>query len=211
MINKKNILAVIAHPDDLEIMAGGTIFKAIDAGCSVHVLAFSDGSWYNPQGKLERSKQEAAKEEAGVAKFVGYTYENLGQCALNLSFSDNNVIEVLKRISKYNIDSIICPFNKDLNHDHEVVARITIAASRRVPNLLMGQINYYLNEFFVPNVFVDISNYWDRKIDAIKLYAGQWKKSGKDWFEFMDASTKYYGKIAGVKRAEGFYTNKILL
>ena len=207
----QNILAITAHPDDLELMAGGTILKAIDEGCNVYVLTFSDGSWYNPHGKLERSRQEAAKEEADVAKFVGYTCENLGQPALNLSFSDNNVIEILKRINKYSIDTLICPFKKDLHHDHEVVTRIAIAASRRVPNLLMGQVNYYVNEFFVPNVFVDISNYWDRKIEALKLYAGQWKKSGNEWFEFMDSTTKYYGKIAGVKRAEGFYSNKILL
>lgn len=209
MIKMHNILAVVAHPDDLELMAAGTIIRAISDGCNVHVLTFSDGSWYNPQGELERSKIDAAKEEAEVANFIGYSFENLGLETLHLSYNDKNVVEVLKRIEQYKIDTIICPYSKDLHHDHQVVSRIAISASRKIPNILMGQINYYLNEFFVPNFFVDISDSWDKKIEAMQLYKSQWNNSQQDWYDFLDSTSRYYGKIIGVERAEGFYSNKL--
>jgi N-acetylglucosamine malate deacetylase 1 len=207
----QNILAVIAHPDDLELMAGGSMIKWLSEGKTVHVLTFTDGSWVSPDGKENRSKNEALFEEETVAKFIGYTYENLMQQTLHLQFHDDCVLEVLKRIDKYNIDTLIFPFKNDVHHDHEIVSRIAIAASRRVPNLLMGQINYYLGDFFAPNTFVDITNTWENKIRALKMYKGQWERAGKDWYEFLDATSKYYGKIIGVERAEGFYTPKILI
>lgn len=72
----------------------------------------------------------------------------------------------------------------------------------------MGQINYFLRDFFVPNVFVDISETWEKKIEACMIYKSQWRQ---DWYEFLNATTTYYGKIIGVERAEGFYSPKFLL
>lgn len=206
----KNILAVVAHPDDLELMAGGAVVKWISEGKNVRVLTFTDGSWSSPDSKLVREKNEALEEENAVAEFIGYTHENLMNQTLHLQFKDEHVMEVLKRVDKYKIDTLIIPFRSDLHHDHEIVSRIAMAASRRVPNILMGQINYYLNEFFQPNLFVDISNSWDKKIEALKLYKGQWDRAGVDWYEFLDSTSKYYGKIIGVERAEGFYSNKFM-
>lgn len=206
----KNILAVVAHPDDLELMAGGAVIKWISEGKNVHVLTFTDGSWSSPNSTLVRGKSDALIEEKNVAEFIGYTHENLLNQTLHLQFKDEHVIEVLKRIELKNIDTLIVPHRSDLHHDHEVVSRIAVAASRRVPNILMGQINYYLNEFFQPNLFVDITNTWEKKIEAIKLYKGQWERAGADWYEFLDSTSRYYGKIIGVERAEGFYTNKFL-
>jgi LmbE family N-acetylglucosaminyl deacetylase len=129
---------------------------------------------------------------------------------MNLNFSDNHVIEVLKRIKRVNADTMICPWNKDVHHDHEVVARIASAASRRVPRVIMGQINYYLNTFFSPNIFIDISDTWTRKIGALQCFTDQWERAGEDWRDFLDSTSRYYGKIIGVKRAEGFVSSKYL-
>jgi len=208
----KNILAIIAHPDDLELMAGGSVIKWINKGYNVFVLTFTHGSWQSPNGKIERTVEHSLSEEKHVAQFIGYKkHENLKQETLKLNFKDEYVIEVLKRISKYNIDTLICPFSDDLHHDHEIVSRIAVSASRRIPNILMGQINYYLKRFFAPNVFIDISDTWEKKIEAIKLYKSQWNSSGNDWYEFLDSTSRYYGKIIGVERAEGFYSQKLQL
>jgi LmbE family N-acetylglucosaminyl deacetylase len=207
----KNILAIIAHSDDLELMAGGTIIKWLKEGKNIHVLTFTNGAWSSPEGKCIRDKEDAKKEEIEVSEYIGYSYENLGKTALNMDFNDENVIEVLQRIKKYNIDTIICPTEKDLHHDHEVVSRIALAASRSVPTILMGQINYYIREFFTPNVFIDISDTWERKINALQIFKSQWERKGADWFEFLDSTSKYYGKIIGVKRAEAFYSPKVTL
>lgn len=207
----QKILCVIAHPDDLELMAGGSIARWIQDGASVSVLTFTNGVWRSPEGKLMRNPTDALDEEKAAAECVGYSVENLQFPAMDLEFKDSYVLEVLKRIEKNRPDTLLCPWSNDLHHDHEVVSRITFSASRRVPRLMMGQINYYLKDFFVPNLFVDISDTWDKKIDALKCFSGQWERAGSDWYEYLDLTTRYYGKIAGVKRAEGFISGKYLI
>jgi LmbE family N-acetylglucosaminyl deacetylase len=206
----REILCVIAHPDDLELMAGGSIARWIESGASVHVLTFSDGVWTAPDGRLMRDSEEALAEERSAAASLGYSVENLRLPAMNLQFSDSHVLEVLRRIGKYRPDTLLCPWSGDLHHDHEVVARVTESASRRVPRVLMGQINYYLRAHFTPNVFVDISDTWDKKIKALECFSSQWRRAGDDWKEYLDITSRYYGKIAGVHRAEGFVSVKYL-
>ncbi len=208
--NKKNILCLAAHPDDIELMAGGSIPKWIKQGHSVRALTFTDGLWRSPEGVVMRNAKEALSEEKKSADYLGYKGENLGFAAMELQFSDKLVCEALCRVKKYKIDTIVCPWEKDIHHDHEVVARIALSAGRRVPHILMGQINYYLREFFTPNIFVDITPYWQRKINALKCFKSEWKRQGKEWHEFIDASSLYYGKICGVGRAEGFVSRKFM-
>jgi len=206
-----NVLCVIAHPDDLELMAGGTIAKWIDEGHSVHVLTLSNGVWSAPGGNLMRDHAAALQEELIASSYLGFSVENLDQKAMELAFEDQLVVEVLRRIEEYDTDTLLIPWEKDIHNDHEVVSRIAISASRRIPRILMGQINYYLRDVFTPNIYVDISDYWDKKIEALKCYKAQWKRAGEDWLDFLDITTRYYGKMVGVKRAEGFITKKYLL
>lgn len=207
-----NVLAIVAHPDDLEIMAGGTILKWISEGKKVHVLIFCDGTWTSPGGVIMRNKDNTVKELKAVADFMEYSScEVLGEKNTQLIFKDSLVCEVLKRIEFFNIDTIITSWSRDTSYDHAVASTIAKTASRRVPNFFECQINYYLNDFFTPNVYVDISSFWERKLEAVKLYTSQWERAGKDWEDFMDVSSRYYGKIVGVKRAEGLISSKSLL
>jgi LmbE family N-acetylglucosaminyl deacetylase len=208
---KMNVLCLNAHPDDLEIMAGGTIAKWINEGHQFHVLTFTDGVWTSPDGIVMRDRQEALIEENKAADVLGYTVENLQYQAMELKFQDKHVCEVLQRIDKLKIDTILCPWEKDLHHDHEVVSRIAMSASRRIPRLIMGQINFYLRDFFTPNLFVDISATWSKKIESLKCFRSEWGRNGNAWYEYLDETTRQYGRIIGVERAEGFVSRKFLL
>ena len=211
IINQKmKILCLIAHPDDLELMAGGSIAKWIIEGHKVHVLTFTDGVWTNHGGVLMRNSEDALSEEQNAAKYLNYSVENLKYPAMNLKFEDNHVCEVLERIEKLEIDTILCSLGNGSHHDHEVVSRIAISASRRVPRILMGQINSYVRDFFTPNIFVDITSTWTKKIDALKCFKSQWIRAGDDWYNFLDETSRYYGRICGVERAEGFVSKKFL-
>jgi LmbE family N-acetylglucosaminyl deacetylase len=211
MSTRRSVLAVIAHADDLELMAGGTIAKWVAEGHAVHVLTLSNGLWTAPGGAVMRDAGEALEEERRAAACLGYTVENLGLPAMDLKFEDRLVVEVLRRIEQRKADTVLCPWERDIHHDHEIASRIAVAATRRVPRVLMGQINYYLREFFRPNVFVDITATWAKKIEALQCYGKQWERAGKDWHDFLDESTRYYGRMVGVERAEGFVSSKILL
>jgi len=208
----ENILAVVAHPDDLEIMAGGTVLKYKSLGAKIHVLVMTNGSWISEKGETLRTINEAELEFENVSKVMLYdSYEMLNEKTLHIEYKDDLVCEILKRIDSYKIDTIITCWEKDTNHDHFIVSQLAKIAGKKVPRILMGQINYYMNDFFTPNFFIDISEYYDKKIEAIKLYKSQWKRNKNDWTEFLNLTSSYYGKIVRVKFAEGFISNKFLL
>lgn len=208
--DKMSVLCVIAHPDDLELMAGGTVAKWVGEGHAVHVLTLSDGVWTAPNSTVMRDSAEALREEESSARFLGCSVENLRETAMDLRFEDRLVCEVLRRIDERKIDTLICPSGRDIHHDHEIASRIAVSATRRMPRVLMGQINYYLRDFFTPNVFVDITDTWEKKIKALECYKTQWERAGKEWLGFLDETTRYYGRMVGVERAEGFVCNKFL-
>ena len=210
-LSRRSVLCVVAHPDDLELMAGGAVAAWTQAGDAVHVVTVSDGVWTTPGGVVMRDPAEARLEAERAAACLGYTVENLGCPAMNLRFEDRLVCEILRRVEARACDTLVCPWDRDLHHDHEIVSRLAIAASKRVPRVLMGQINHHLREPFAPNVFVDISRTWPLKIEALRCYASEWQRAGAEWSEFLDLTTRYYGKMVGVERAEGFVTHKLLL
>lgn len=212
MSNIQNVLAIVAHPDDLEMMAGGAMLKWQKEGAHIHVLIFTDGSWYTPEGVFLREPQETYQDVESVASFMGYeSCEVLDARNTHLEYDDRYVCEVLNRISKYQIDTIVTTWNSDTNRDHEMASRIAKAASRRVPRFLEAQVNYYMHEVFSPNMYVDISDVWEDKLKALAKYRSEWQRGGQDWGEFLDITSRYYGKIVGVKRAEAFFCQKFLL
>ncbi len=205
------VLAVVAHADDLELMAGGTIARLIREGHSVDVLSISDGVWTAPDGTVMRDREEARQEERRAAACLGYSVDNLGYPAMDLKFEDRLVQEVLRRVAAVRANVLICPWERDIHHDHEVASRIALAASRRIPTILMGQINYYLRDVFTPNVFVDITSTWEQKIEAMQCFRAQWERASKDWYGFLDETSRYYGRMVGVERAEGFVSRKLFV
>lgn len=205
-----NLLAVVAHPDDLEMMAAGSMLKFNNENIKTHVLVLTNGSWVSQNGEIIRSKEESMEEMNNVSTLMKYTTCNiLDEKTLELQFKDSLVCEVLNRIDKFNIDTLLTTWNKDSHRDHRVASEIALAASRRVPNYLMGQVNYYMTDFFTPNFFIDITSEWDSKIKCLSLFESQWQRNEKDWTEFLDNTSRYYGKVIGVERAEGFIAKRM--
>ena len=207
----RNVLCIAAHPDDVELMAGGTVAKWAGAGCAVRILTLTHGAWQSPAGEWMRNPEQAKEEERAAAEVLGVGVENLNLPMMDLRHEDRHVVEVLRRIEQYDVDTLICPWERDLFHDHEVASRIAISASRRVDRVLMGAINGYLRNVFTPNLFVDITDTWELKVAALERYEGEWKRAKEEWLPWLDETTRTYGRMVGVERAEGFVTRKFLL
>jgi LmbE family N-acetylglucosaminyl deacetylase len=141
---------------------------------------------------------------------LNFNISFLNENPMDIPFEDRLILAVLNEIEKNSIDTLIIPWEGDVNKDHQTVAKIGIAASRRIPRVLHGQINYFLHNFFCPNFFVDISDYFERKVVALEKYESVWRSKCKDWTEFLRATHTYYGKMIGVRMAEGFITHKYL-
>jgi N-acetylglucosamine malate deacetylase 1 len=208
----KNVLVVGAHPDDLEWMAGGTVANVIAQGGKVHLLTFTNGTWKDADGNYYRDKQVAINEATIAAKVLGYSLEHLDEPCLDVTFRDSLVVKVLEKIDKINADTIICPWIDDLHRDHEMTARIAISASRRVPRVLMGMCNWYVFRTpFNPNFFVDISETYHKKMEALECYKSEMARIGTTWRKYHDNITSNYGLMVNTNRAEGFISYKYKL
>lgn len=208
----KNILAVVAHPDDLEMMAGGSVAKWKREGKHIHVLVLTNGSWVGPDGNLCRPIDEIHAEVEAVKQLMAYdSYVVLNEETLDLQYKDALVCEVLKRIKDYSVDTLLTSWEKDTHHDHRIACEISVQAARRVPNFLMGQINYYLLDSFTPNFYVDITHTFKQKIECMSLFKSQWERSGKDWEEYLNSLALCNGRVVGVERAEAFIAKRFLL
>jgi LmbE family N-acetylglucosaminyl deacetylase len=141
-----NILAVGAHPDDIELGCGGLLLKAVSHGHNVFAYTLTRG--YASGDSFIRI-QEFLKS----AEFMGV------QTAWIDNFEDTKI-------------SVIYTHSKnDTHHDHRAIAESTLEAARYVPNILSYEMP--VTKDFNPQVYYDISDVIDSKIKLINIFLSQ--------------------------------------
>ena len=164
-----NILAIGAHPDDIELGCGGLLIKAARQGHEVCMYTLT-------RGAASGDPKQRTKELMQSAKFIGAKklwIDNFEDTKLNASSSELiNHIEFF--INKADPDIIITHSLGDVHHDHRAVASSTIEAGRFIPNIMSYEIP--LTKDFKPQVYYDISDVVDEKVDLIKIFWSQQSK-----------------------------------
>lgn len=164
-----NILAIGAHPDDIELGCGGLLIKAARQGHEVFMYTLSRGA---ASGDPEQRTNELLQS----ARFIGAKalwIDNFEDTRLNASSTDLiNHIEFF--INKADPDLIITHSLGDVHHDHRAVASSTIEAGRFIPNIMSYEIP--LTKDFKPQVYYDISDVVDEKVELIKIFWSQQSK-----------------------------------
>ena len=218
-MKSKNILIIVAHTDDETIGCGGTICKHIEDGYRVFAMSFTDGisSRSVKSINLKKARHLSAKQ---VSKFLGFKWIK------NLNFPDNQldkipILKIIKEIEKikYKLKpSIVYTHNfSDLNIDHKLIAEATLTAFRPTPDSKLAELrtfevpsatdysNIKHRKNFVPNLFVDISRFWKKKNDALKMYKSEIKKKPHSRsLEGIKNLAKLRGNQSGLKIAEAF-------
>lgn len=203
------ILAVGAHLDDIELACGGTLAKAIAAGHQVKTLIMSKSGYTNINGNVQRPDEVAVREGTEALRTLGIRdIEILDFPTKDIPFQSDvvNAIDVV--ISRYKPDIIFTHHPFDTHQAHMGVAQATIAAARRKNTI-------FLYEPLVPSgrsyvafksqVYVDITEYIDLKIEALKCHASEYNKFGaEDWIEGVRCRCGFRGYEMGVKYAESF-------
>ena len=217
------ILGVAAHPDDEVLGCGGTIIKAVNAGAKVAVMFLGEGiSARFPIGEYnsEEFNQETKKRVNSAIealKILGVTNHWFGE-RLCCQFDGENMLTIVKeieqRIRKFKPTTILTHDRSEVNIDHRVTYDAVEAACRpTMPNspreILSFEIicsgSWTFESSFKPNVFVDISDVWERKMEAWHCYQGERRP-----FPFprsdegIQSLTAYRGLSAGLEKAEGF-------
>jgi len=203
---KMTILAIGAHPDDIEFGCGGTLIKYVDRGHRVVLLIMTQGGQGGDAG-LRAKEQEAARQVIGAETvFWGGIEDTLVHVDKQTIDRIEDVIEGVRP------DFIFCHFPKDTHQDHRNLAQATISATRNLRNVLFyeGPTTWG----FDPYVFVDISDTLERKIAALQAHCSQVNKTNIDNLSIVqiaNSSANFRGIQGRVKFAEAFCALRLFI
>ncbi len=202
-VRPQRILAIGAHPDDIEIAAGATLAKQRDAKNYVYGLILSHGTM---GGNAARRMLEASKG----AEFLGLDeYKVLDFPDTRMSDQSNEIIQAIESvINKIKPDVIYTHSNHDVHQDHQVVHDATLRAARRSPTILCYE-SPSATPDYRPEYFVDVADYVDVKVEAIREHWDQRKKAYVKP-EKVRAVLAFRGEQARIDFAEGFEIVRML-
>lgn len=228
---KVDILAIGAHPDDVELGCAGTIAKLISEGKSVAIIDLTQGE-LGTRGTIETRKQEAGE----AAKILGLSArENLKLKDGFLQNSEEYQLEIVKAIRKYQPEIVLANAIDDRHPDHAKAAKLTsdacfLSGLRKIETSINGesqkkwrpkQIFHYIQwKHITPDFVIDISDFMDKKIEACMAYKTQFYDptsnepvtpiATKDFLESLTYRAQDLGRLSGVEYAEGFTSEKLL-
>ena len=178
----EKVLIVVAHPDDEVLGMGATIFKHVSNGDEIHLVITTEG--YTPPWSKEfienMSKQmKKSSKILGIKKvyllgFPTVKLDTIPQKELNDAIS--------KVINDFKPDILYIPHKGDLNKDHRLIFEACLVASRpvnhKIKRILSCEVLSETEwgqaiEPFVPNLYVDIGKYINKKIEAFSAYKSE--------------------------------------
>jgi bacillithiol biosynthesis deacetylase BshB1 len=227
---KLDILAIGVHPDDVELGCAGTLMKHIDQGYTVGIVDLTKGE-LGTRGTTATRKKEALD----ASKIMGVKVrENLGFRDGFFVNDEKHQRELIKVIRKYQPSIVISNAKYDRHPDHGRSAQLTydacfLAGLSKVETTLNGKkqqayrpkaLYHYIQAIHAePHFVVDVTSYFDRKLEAILAYKTQFYDpkskekntfiSSPEFLEFVRARASHFGVPIGVRYAEGFTANRI--
>lgn len=201
-----DILAIGAHPDDIEYGCGGTLVKYVKAGHRVFLFIATHGT-FGGVGSIRSEEMEASAKRMGASDLFwgGYT-------DTQIPMSQDLISEIEVIIGRVKPRFIFTHWRDDTHQDHRNLTACTLAATRYIPNFLFYESPSSQN--FNPNVYVDISEVLDEKIELLKTHASQISKTNIEETTIIDiaaSAATFRGIQARVKRAEGFVSQRLLI
>lgn len=200
-----NILAIGAHPDDIEIGCGGTLIKYASAGHDVFLFVLSEGG-FGGEPAMRRQEQENSAKAMG-AKGVLW-----GDC-LDTEIEDGRelILKIEKVISQIKPELVLLNYYEDIHQDHRAAAKAGISATRYVREVLFFEVP--TTQRFDPDVFVDIRDVFEKKQELLRIHASQVDKTRVDNLTILESSqacANFRGFQGRVKFAEGFKALRLL-
>ncbi|NPE27881.1 hypothetical protein HNV12_07895 [Methanococcoides sp. SA1] len=200
-----NIVAMSAHPDDMELEAGGTLSKCSMKNYSVYHIVLTTSSISNFR------KEEAldAASQLGIKEVIFLDYKDT-----ELKCTGESISRVDDIIGDLKPDTFISHHPFDSHQDHKAAADILFSVSRHgnIKNVLSGSpLPYRPNVFsFRPQLFVDITDTIESKIASIRAHKSQYQKYGSEkLIDRIYAMAAYYGWAVDYDYAECFEVIKM--
>jgi LmbE family N-acetylglucosaminyl deacetylase len=194
-----NILAIGAHPDDIEYGCAGTLIKYADRGHSIYLMVLTRGEEGGAGDERHREQYAAAEMMGADQVFWGDYYDT--QLPLSKELIDG-IEEVLIEVKPH---LILVNYGDDTHQDHRILSQATMSATRYVRNVLFFEGPTTQN--FNPQVFVDVTDTLERKFQVLEAHSSQIMKTNIEDMsivEFARANATFRGIQGRVKFAEAF-------
>ena len=226
-----HILAFGAHPDDVELGCGGTLAKEISLGKKVGIIDLTRGE-LGTRGTASIRDKEAQEAAAILGVEVR---ENLGFRDGFFKNDEVHQLEVIRMLRKYRPSVVLCNAQSDRHVDHGRAATLVheacfLSGLRKIKTQDGGklqeawrpsQVYHYMQWNNDPADFaVDMSEFMDKKLEAVQAYASQFYDPNSEEPETPISSRHFLdsirhraadlGRVVGVTYAEGFTTQKQL-
>lgn len=228
---KLGLLAFGVHPDDVELSCSGTLLTEKNHGKGIGIIDLTRGE-LGTRGTAETRDEEAANS----AKILGAAVrENLDMADGFFRNDEENQRKIITVLRKYQPEIILCNAPDDRHPDHGRAAGLVMEAAflsglRKIETLDEGKkqeawrpkyvFNYIQDQYLAPSFVIDISDVIEKKLEAIKAFKTQFLAkddnepqtyiSTPDFLESVINRSKMFGKMIGVKHAEGFISKKMI-
>jgi LmbE family N-acetylglucosaminyl deacetylase len=212
-----DILIVAPHPDDEVLGCGGSIARWASAGHAVHVVVLSRGipelfpDEFIAAGRAELA---AAGEVLGVASVTYLDFPAPKLDTVPIYQLASKIRDIVVRLKP---QTVCCPHQADLHGDHQAAFWASLVATRpnggyHVPRVLCYETpsetewaSPFAGQEFVPTVFIDISAYLQKKLDAAACYKSQMKDFPQSRsIRAVESLARWRGATVGLNAAEAF-------
>ncbi len=200
-----NILAIGAHPDDIEIGCGGSLIKYARAGHNVYLLVLTTGE-VGGSPEVRQKEQEAAAKIIGVKELYWGGFEDT-QLIDNLFL----ILKIEGVVRKVTPDIVFLNNINDVHQDHRAAAQAGLSATRYIKEVLFYEVP--TTQGFEPDIFVDIGDVLEQKAELLKAHTSQTDKTRVENLNIMESSqscANFRGFQGRVKYAEGFKALRVL-
>lgn len=230
---KLDILAFAAHPDDIELAASGTLIKHIHMGKKVGIVDLTQGE-LGTRGTIETRYQEALE----ASKIMGIHFRgNLKMADGFFEIRKENVLKIVEQIRRFRPEIVLANAIEDRHPDHGRASKLVseacfLAGLRKIQTTRDNQIqethrpkfiyHYIQDRYIEPDFVIDVTDFFDRKMEVIKAYKTQFFDpnsdpnepktpiSGKDFLDSVEARLVQFGRQINTKYAEGFTVERTL-
>lgn len=216
------IMVVSPHADDETLGAGGSILKYKNQGHRVVWLNVTDMKeeygYSKEQISVRQDEIEAVSRFYHIDAFFNLKLEPAGLDKYAMSFLVQEMSQIFKEVKPH---TVILPYKHDVHSDHKIVFEAAYACTKvfRSPYIkkilcmeILSETDFALSDVgFVPNYYVDISDYVEQKIAIMQCYKSEIKDAPFPRnVDSIKGLAQYRGAAAGVKYAEAFQIVKII-
>lgn len=228
---KLDVLAFGVHPDDVELSCAGVLLVEKKRGKRTGIIDLTQGE-LGTRGTAETRRMEAAE----AAKILEVDIrENLEMADGFFQNNEEHQRKIITSIRTYQPEIVLCNAPEDRHPDHGRSSNLVADAAflsglRKIETVSHGRqqeawrpkyvFRYIQDRMLQPDFVIDISDVMEQKIEAIRAYRTQFHNEGTDepqtyisTPDFLDSVIyrhKWFGKMIGVKFAEGFISDKMV-